>query len=236
LTRLGQLADTTADEVLRRDIQVLDTLDILHELVAGGVSPGELGAIRSFPVPRPRLVVDEVPHYILIAPPFVLGEIAEFDPTVIQDNIDLGRLVGWLAFADLREERKRQVLTDWLSERVRRNTDEHNEAYDDYERRRDEYFAVAREEGFVEGEGEDARIVIGAEELSREMYTAQQNYHRALERLTRAQWMLDNYLNALDRYRSSPVPISRTSCEHPLQCFEHWYERPFIEAFLEDLE
>jgi hypothetical protein len=82
-------------EVSKTDLDPLDTLDLLHE-VANTLSEGSVvRSVNSFPLPRDlNGQTYMIPNYLLIEPPFVMGEIQEFDPEIISFNIELGETIA----------------------------------------------------------------------------------------------------------------------------------------------
>lgn len=82
-------------EVSATDLSDLDQLDVLHQVAAEAGAGTVLRAIKSFPLPRDftgRAYM--IPNYVLIEPPFVMGELQEFDPEAISFNIELGDTVA----------------------------------------------------------------------------------------------------------------------------------------------
>lgn len=95
LTQAMQLMMHQGSEVSKGDLHSLDMLDMLHEM-AGVLSEGTvLQAVKSFPLPRNLSGrAYALPNYVLIEPPFNVGELTEFDPESISFQIELGNTVA----------------------------------------------------------------------------------------------------------------------------------------------
>ncbi len=106
-----------ADKVFQNDINgVLDVLDVLHDL-GQGVAPH----VKSFPLPRDRFTSKPfmIPYYIVIEPPFTLGETTSFEPVIIQANMELGEIVARHAsFAQPDERQKRVDIIGFLERKI----------------------------------------------------------------------------------------------------------------------
>ena len=115
--RIMHAMEIMADEVFQNDISgVLDVLDVLHDL-GQDVAP----KVKLFPLPRDPLTNKPfmIPYYIVIEPPFRLGDTTSFEPVIIQANIELGEIVARHAVVDPPDERQKRVdIIEFLERKI----------------------------------------------------------------------------------------------------------------------
>lgn len=96
--RMLQIMGQMQEEVRIGDFDVLNTLDVLHEMakeLGEGSTVSSLDSQESFPLPRDILGrAYALPRYVVIEAPLNLTAITSFDPEMIRANIELGELVA----------------------------------------------------------------------------------------------------------------------------------------------
>jgi predicted acylesterase/phospholipase RssA len=107
LRRIAQLADQFHAESGVEDLRVLEPIDVFQSIAAtAGLVPalqamhatGEEIAQRSMHATgqegRALINASDVPRYLILEPPVVVGEITDFDPEIIRVNYNIGLIVG----------------------------------------------------------------------------------------------------------------------------------------------
>ena len=95
IRRAMQLLGQMNNEVNEGDLDILDTLDTLHEIAASVGEGAVTSAVRTFPLPRD---IDgnayALPNYTVIDAPLVMSDLLDFGSSPIDLNIEIGELTA----------------------------------------------------------------------------------------------------------------------------------------------
>jgi hypothetical protein len=95
IRRAMQLLGQMNNEVNEGDLDILDTLDALHEVAASTGEGAVTSAVRTFPLPRDISGnAYALPNYTVIDAPVVMSDLLDFGSNPIGLNIEIGELTA----------------------------------------------------------------------------------------------------------------------------------------------